>query len=35
MDKITGRERLNALLQKQYRDYRRRMHYIRRRLRWS
>ena len=34
MDKITGKERLNALLQKQHMDYRRRMWYIQRRLRW-
>ena len=32
MDK--GREQLNKLLTDQYRQYRRRMHYIENRLRW-
>ena len=30
----TGRERLNKVLRKQYREYRHRMEYIGRRLRW-
>ena len=33
-DKYTPLERLNALFQKQHRDYMRRMHYIRRCLHW-
>lgn len=35
MDKEKAMERLNAVLNHQYRQYRRRMHYLRRHLHWS